>query len=353
MKVLVVGAAGFIGKNLVLRLQELGHEVFMFDKNNSLNDLATITDEVSFIYHLGGINRAGSDEEFVTGNVDLTSAVVKMASQKNLPVLYSSTTKIETEPYLVYSITKLQGEKIVKKLGKNGHIICLPNVFGKWAQPFYNSVVATFIEQVYQDQVMVTHDAKLTLAYIDDVTEVLLSYLGPKVLPLVTYEKTVPEIASLLRFFKKELTTFTFSRKDDFETKLFATFLSAIPKSDLFHPLNVHLDERGSFTELIKSEHQMQVSLNVINPGFTKGNHYHHTKIEIFTCIDGEAEVTLKHLGNGDEFMIVLNSLHRTVFIPPGYLHQISNKQAQEFKMLIYSFSFFDPEHSDTYQEMK
>ena len=365
--ILVTGSDGFVGKNFTARLNELADfKVFTFDKKDSLSDLDKYVQNADIIFHLAGINRPETDDEFVRGNAGFTEHIISLAlkSNKTLPVVFSSS--IQAEINNPYGISKKKAEDVLinysKKTGSKIFIFRFPNLFGKWCMPNYNSVVATYCYNVSHGlEIHISNrENKLTLAYIDDVITEFIKILkfdsfdetGKYFYEVdKVYNITLGEVADKISSFysvKNSICIPDF--KDDFTRKLYSTFLSYFEKETFSYPLQVHCDERGSLFEVLKSSNIGQIFISTTKPGIERGNHYHHTKIEKFIVIKGNGIVKLRNiLGNEIIEYRVSGDSPVSIDIPPGYTHSIINTGNTEMITLFWANEIFDPEIADTY----
>lgn len=310
MKILITGSNGFIAKNLIehLKTNENLH-LYLFDKKDSLNILETYVKEVDFIFHLAGVNRPKDITEFYEGNSNLTKNIVNILKEnkKNTPILFSSS--IQSNLDNDYGKSKLEAEKILLEYSKSTQakvfIYKLPNVFGKWSKPNYNSVISTWCYNIANNLDIQINDEKveLNLVYIDDVIKSFIKQLEIKEIKdyyveiETIYKKTLAEIRDLLFAFKENRTTLLIPNvASGFERALYATYLSYLPTDDFSYTLNGHKDERGTFYEILKTLNSGQFSLSTTAPGITRGNHYHHTKNEKFLVVRGEALIEFRHI---------------------------------------------------------
>lgn len=370
MKVLVTGANGFIGKNLTAELNRReGIEVLSFDIDTPLERLEEYCQDCDFVYNLAGINRPEHAEEFMEGNlgfaVTLTGTLKKYGNI--CPIMNSSSIQAALEN--PYGKSKKAGEDRLfaygQQTGSPVYIYRFPNVFGKWCRPNYNSAVATFCFNIAHGLPIKVNDRStvLRLVYIDDVVEELLQTLdrhphvnadGYCYVP-VEYEITLGEIVNLLYSFKESRKNLMIPdmTQGSFEKKLYSTYLSYLPENDFSYLLEMKVDERGSFTEVLKSADRGQVSVNISKPGITKGNHWHHTKNEKFLVVSGEGLIRFRKYGC-DEVIEYLVSGKRleVVDIPTGYAHSIVNVGDTDLVTLMWCNECFDPGKPDTIYEM-
>lgn len=363
-KCLVTGAGGFLGKNLVLFLEQAGIPVLPYHHGNGEDALAACCRECSFVFHLAGVNRPEHVKEYEIGNVGFTEKLVQTLEQVGnpCPVVFSSSVQAERES--PYGISKRRAEDLLLEHGKRTdaavRIYRLPNVFGKWCRPNYNSVIATFCYNQARGLSLVVNDAArlLRLVYVDDVAEAFLQLLAEKAneggafreIP-VTYQKTVGEIAVLVKSFgncRRELHVPELD--DDFTRKLYSTYLSYLPQEELSYPLEMHEDARGSFTEFLRTNGQGQFSVNISRPHIVKGNHWHHTKHEKFLVVKGEGVIRLRKVGEREiaTFPVSGEKLE-VVEIPPGYTHNIENTGEEDMVTLMWANENFNPERPDTW----
>ncbi len=367
MKVLVTGAEGFVGKNLCLALSRLeGIEVLKFDLANSRDELKGFLAEADFIFHLAGVNRPKEDTEFAQGNTVFTEDILDalVALGKKTPVLLSSSTQAALEN--PYGQSKKAAEDAVfayhRTTGAPVFVYRLANVFGKWCRPNYNSAVATWCHNIAHGLPIQVRDraATVTLVYIDDVVAAFMGCLSAKagradVLSVApAYTRTLGEIADLIETFQKESETLQVpDQRDAFTKKLYATFLSYLPEDRFSYALNMHVDARGSFTEVLHSAERGQVSVNISKPGITKGQHWHHTKHEKFLVVSGEGVIRFRKM-LGDDRIIeyrVSGAKLEVVRIPPGYTHNIENTGGGDMVTLMWANEVFDPTKPDTFFE--
>ncbi|NCA95995.1 MAG: NAD-dependent epimerase/dehydratase family protein, partial [Methanomicrobia archaeon] len=315
MNVLVTGANGFIGKNLCLELKNQGYTILPFDVDKSDKDLADNILAADFIIHLAGVNRPLNNKEFYDGNTNFTKKLIDfiLLNGKKIPLIFSSSTQAELDNDYGKS-KKMAEEFLFDFMDKQDNpviIYRLTNVFGKWCKPNYNSVVATFCHNIANDLPIEIRDENyiLKLVYIDDVVKEFIHCLSEtkslnnkkirEVQP--AYSLSLGELANKLLSFKKTRETFFVPDiKTDFDRKLYSTYISYYGADDFAYDFKMNVDDRGSFTELLKTFADGQVSVNVSKPGITKGNHYHHTKNEKFIVVSGECEIKFRKIGTED-----------------------------------------------------
>lgn len=369
MKVLVTGANGFIGKNLTAELSRReGVEIFPFDVDTPLERLEEYCRDCDFVYNLAGINRPEHAEEFMEGNFGFAATLTEtLKKYGNLcPIMNSSSIQASLEN--PYGQSKKAGEDMLfaygQETGASVYIYRFPNVFGKWCRPNYNSAVATFCYNIAHDQPIKVNDRStmMRLVYIDDVVEELLQALdrhphvntdGYCYVP-VEHEITLGEIVNLLYSFKESRKNLMIPdmTQGSFEKKLYSTYLSYLPENAFSYPLEMKTDERGSFTEILKSIDRGQVSVNISKPGITKGNHWHHTKNEKFLVVSGEGLIRFRKHGSDEiiEYHVSGERLE-VVDIPTGYTHSIVNVGDTNLVTLMWCNECFDPGKPDTIYE--
>lgn len=363
MKVLVTGAKGFIGRNLVTTLkQDTNVEVIEVDIEQSVEELKQATLESEFIFHLAGVNRPKNDQEFFEGNTGLTETIIETLKQhqKKTPILITSSIQAELEN--AYGQSKKAAEDVLKnysqETGANSYIYRLPNVFGKWCRPNYNSAVSTFCHKIARNEEIWINDRSisLNLVYIDDVVRCFIETMQsqPKtndyleVTPV--HPATLGEIVDLLVSFKESRESRTVAKMDDpLAKKLYSTYLSYLPEDQFNYPLQMNIDHRGSFTEFIKTPDRGQVSVNISKPGITKGNHWHHTKNEKFLVVSGTGVIRFRRIDCDEviEYYVSGEKLE-VVDIPVGYTHNIENLGSTDMVTIMWCNECFDPEKPDT-----
>lgn len=362
MRVLVTGANGFIGKNLIVHLQEQGIEFVSFTHDMALSDLASALDGIDFVFHLAGINRPKELTEFTQGNAELTAQLCDLIrlSGKRIPVLYTSS--IQAAADNPYGLSKLAAEEVLisleKDTGSPVYLYRLPNVFGKWSRPNYNSAVATFCHNIVNDLPVQINDpaSVINLVYIDDVIQNFLRILEqqptgvvrPEVSP--TYKITVGELADQIRVFKGGRESMvTESVGVGFTRALYSTYLSFLRPEQFTYPLTAHADTRGRFVEMLKTKDSGQFSFFTAHPGITRGGHYHHTKNEKFLVIQGKARFGFRHIVTGETYeLFTEGEKPEVVETVPGWSHDITNIGDNEMIVMLWANEIFDRQHPDT-----
>lgn len=365
MKILVTGAKGFIGKNLIIQLKNLEFtDIFECDRDTDLSLLEQYCKEADFVYHLAGVNRSELQSDFMEGNFGFTSTLLDMLKKHNntCPLLISSS--IQATLNNPYGMSKKAVEDLIfqysKEMGVKVLVYRLPNVFGKWCRPGYNSVVATFCHNIASNLPIIVNDPNtvLNLVYIDDVIAEFIKTLHGKEnriglfceIPTV-YTITLGEIVKLIYSFKDSRNEFTVPNMlDELSKKLYSTYLSYLPEDEFSYNLKMNIDNRGSFTEFIKTLDRGQISINISKPGVTKGNHWHHTKNEKFLVVSGRGVIRFRKI-NKEEVIeyYVSGEKMEVVDIPPGYTHNIENLGETDMVTIIWANEVFNPNEPDTY----
>jgi UDP-2-acetamido-2,6-beta-L-arabino-hexul-4-ose reductase len=364
MKVLVTGAEGFLAKNLITHLQrDKSIQLYLYTKKDSKTLLEAYVKEVDFIYHLAGVNRPKNTKEFYEGNSNLTKIIVDALrfADKSTPVVLSSSIQAELDND--YGKSKLEAEQLLLDYAKvtnaRVYIYRLPNVFGKWSKPNYNSVIATWCYNIANDlEIQVNNrDSELTLVYVDDVIKSFIEKLENKNNNNVycevenIYKKTLGEIEELLYKFKENRKTLLIPNvASGFQRALYATYLSYLPIDTFSYELNGHKDSRGTFYEILKTLDAGQFSVSTTAPGVTRGNHFHHTKNEKFLVVKGRAKIEFKHIISNEKISYeVSDAKMEIVEMIPGYTHNITNIGDEEMILFLWANEIFDKNNPDTY----
>ena len=366
MNVLITGAAGFLGRNLVACLAvSPEYRVLGYDREDSWAALADGLNQADFVFHLAGINRPDNEQEFVTGNIELTERICThlLRSGRAVPLLLSSSVQATLDN--PYGRSKAEAETVVadyaRQSGARTCIYRLVNVFGKWSRPNYNSVVATFCYNIARDLPITISDPTrlLTLVYVDDVVRRFVHDLGTslgeggllraEVSP--TYQITLGALAAHLQQFRAVRSTLRMPDfGDPFVGKLYATYLSYLPEEGFAYNLDRKCDNRGCLAEFVKLPAFGQIFVSRTAPGITRGNHYHHTKTEKFLVLEGDAIVRFRRLDDAAviEYSVTGTEM-RVVDIPPGYTHSLENVGTGELVTLFWASEIFDAAKADTY----
>lgn len=367
MKILVTGANGFIGKNLIERLRYLqAGEILEYDRETDREYLEQCCHDCNFVYHLAGVNRPERQEEYQEGNFCFTSELLGLLKKnKNIcPIVLSSS--IQAEQDNPYGRSKRASEELLKAYGKDTGakvlIYRFPNVFGKWCRPNYNSVVATFCHNITHGIPIQVNGREtcLQLVYIDDVVTELIHVLNGEVRISNTgygqvqpvHQATLGEIADLLETFQMSRRTLLVPdmTQGSFSKKLYSTYLSYLPENEFLYPLKMNRDERGSFTEILRTMDRGQFSVNITKPGIEKGNHWHNTKNEKFVVVSGNALIQFRKPGSNHIISYrVSGERIEVVDIPVGYTHNIINEGCTDLVTFMWCNECFDSEQPDTY----
>lgn len=378
MNILITGAKGFVGKNLCEALKNIRDkkdrtrpelligEIFEYDVDSNGFELEEYLEKCDFVFNLAGVNRPENPKDFIMGNVDFLEKLLNGLKEKGnvCPVMLSSSVQAELDND--YGKSKKAGEELLMKYSKETgakiYIYRFTNLFGKWSRPNYNSVVATFCNNIANDLPIKISDPEktLTLCYIDDVINELLNLLEGKESPsykvLPEYKVTLKEIASLIESFKDQPRSLLMPKisEGSFEKKLYSTYLSYLPKEKICFDLKTNSDERGSFTEILKTLDCGQISVNVSKPGITKGQHWHNSKWELFIVVSGHALITQRKLGTDEVISFEVSSDKlQAVHMLPGYTHNIINlSDKEDLVTLMWANENFDPEKPDTFFEV-
>ncbi len=396
MKILITGARGFVGKNLVENLKNIQEgknrtrdlvidSIFEYDIDSTKEELEQYCRECDFVFNLAGVNRPKNEEEFMKGNFGFASDLLDTLKkyENTCPVMLSSSiqaTLIGRYGTSDYGKSKLAGEELFfaygMETGAKVLVYRFPNLFGKWCRPNYNSAVATFCNNMANDLPIQVNDpsTELELLYIDDLVEEMLDALegrehhcefngldtvskedGRYCYVPVTHKATLGEIVSLLESFKSQPNTLLMPSIPDgsFAKKLYSTYLSYLPEEKVSFDLKMNRDERGSFTELLKTSNHGQFSVNISKPGITKGQHWHNSKWEFFIVVSGHALIQERKIGTDEviEFEVSGDKI-QAVHMLPGYTHNIINlSDTQDLVTVMWANESFDPKHPDTFFE--
>ncbi len=361
MNVLVTGSKGFIGKNLLIHLSLIPDvKIIEYDMDDNFSKIEDNINNIDFIFHLAGVNRPDNVDEFYKGNTDLTKSIIDLLNdkKKTIPFVYSSSTQAELDND--YGKSKRQAEEYISSNYNNGIIYRFHNVFGKWCRPNYNSVIATFCYNISHNLEISVNDPdkELELIYIDDICETLVklltdndnknkkvNYIEPR------YKKTLGEIADLIKSFKGNMESiFVPKTGDAFIKKLFATYVSYVPIEEMVTRTEMHVDARGSFTELVKTLDSGQFSVSVSAPGVFRGNHYHNTKMERFIVVKGKAKISFRKVDDSEKIDFVVSGDDiKVITIPVGYTHKIENIGDDDMILCLWCNELLDHNHMDTY----
>ncbi|MDJ0304945.1 NAD-dependent epimerase/dehydratase family protein [Dehalobacter sp.] len=363
-KVLVTGANGFIGGNLITALNG-NAEILKYDIENTLEELKAFVREADFIFHLAGVNRPLEVSEFNAGNKGFTELILEILKDNDLntPVLMTSSTQAVLDN--PYGQSKKDAESLMfeysAQTGAQVFVYRLPNVFGKWCRPNYNSVVATWCYNVSHGlPIQINNpDTELNLVYIDDVIQEFIGALNGSASRIDTgfcfisrtFSTTLRQLADMLNTFKESRNSLIMpSLEGDFERFLYATYLSYLAKDDFCYDLEMKEDQRGWLAEFFKSPSMGQIFISRTKPGITRGNHWHHTKVEKFLVIEGEAVIRFRQISGQEviEYNVSGDRL-QVLDIPPGYTHSIQNVGNTDVLTLFWADEIFNQERPDTF----
>lgn len=364
MNILVTGSNGFIGKNLILHLSERADTTILcFSREHTSDDLYKMVSAADMIFHLAGVNRPQDPAEFYHGNTDLTKRLCAelYRSGKKIPVVYSSS--IQAEADNPYGASKRQAESALldyaNNTGASIFIYRLPNVFGKWARPNYNSVVATFCNNISQGLPIQVNDpdAEVNLVYIDDVVKSFLSVLDGEcrekgfVEIEQKYQTTVGDLAQQIALFKESRDNLiTENVGDGLVRALYSTYISYLKPEQFSYTVPMHADQRGVFVEMLKTKEAGQFSFFTAHPGVTRGGHYHHSKTEKFLVIKGRACFRFRHMATGEFYERYTDGKNAEVVeTVTGWTHDITNVGVDELVVMLWANEIFDRENPDTY----
>lgn len=381
MKVLVTGAKGFVGKNLVAQLNNIKDgkarcygdlkvdAVYEYDIDSTIEELDAFCKDCDFVFNLAGVNRPQNQEEFMQGNFGFASTLLDTLKKhgNKCPVMISSSTQAALDN--PYGESKRAGEQLMfsyaEETGAKVLVYRFPNLFGKWCRPNYNSAVATFCNNIANDLPIQVNDPKivLNLVYIDDLVDEMIAALKGEEhrkeqfcsVPIV-HSVALGEIVEMLYKFKEQPQSLIVPEipNNSFIKKLYSTFLSYFPKEKVAFPLKMNIDDRGSFTELLKSKNVGQVSINISKPGITKGQHWHNSKWEFFIVVAGHGLIQERKIGSDEviEFEVSGDKIE-AVHMLPGYTHNIINlSQTENLVTVMWANESFDPNKPDTFFEV-
>ncbi|TAJ60731.1 capsular polysaccharide biosynthesis protein CapF [Variovorax sp.] len=371
MKVLITGARGFVGKNLQLHLAERKNvEVVRFTRDDHVEQLPALLEDVDFVFHLAGVNRPQDPQEFAIGNAELTLnlchavGAVAESTGKKVPIVYTSSTQAGRDN--PYGHSKRRAEQTLQAAafghGIPVHIFRLPNVFGKWCKPNYNSAVATFCHNIARDLPIQVNDpaAPVTLVYVDDVIERFVQLMDGVDAAVDTegfatvapqYTTTVGEVAQQIQSFKDSRSTLMTDRVGTGLVRaLYSTYVSYLPPESFAYPVQQHGDARGVFVEMLKTPDAGQFSFFTAHPGITRGGHYHHSKTEKFLVIKGQARFKFRHMQTGETHeLVTAGDKSAIVETVPGWTHDITNIGTEEMVVMLWANEVFDRARPDTF----
>ena len=366
MKILVTGAKGFVGKNLIAQLRNEDYtDIFEYDIDTDPALLDEYTRECDFVFHLAGVNRPKDPEEFMKGNFGFTSVLLDKLEEANNKATVLITSSIQAALDNPYGESKKAGEDLLfdysAKTGAPVYVYRLPNVFGKWCRPNYNSAVATFCNNIANDLPIQVNDRNvdMSLVYIDDVVEEFIRALKGQPTVLEGDFKGVPvvhkcklgDIVDIIMSFKEMRRKLSIpDMSNPLVSKLYSTYLSYLPTDGFAYDLDMHVDNRGSFTEFLRNPDRGQVSVNISHPGITKGQHWHHSKNEKFLVVKGEGLIRFRKIDSEEiiEYRVSGDKL-QVVDIPTGYTHSIVNVGDEDMVTVMWANEPFNPDKPDTY----
>lgn len=397
MKVLVTGSNGFVGKNLVTQLRNISEgrarwydgvtieEVYTYDVNSTPEALDKYCKDADFVFNLAGVNRPKNNDEFMAGNFGFASTLLDTLKKygNKCPVMLSSSIQASLEGRYAnsdYGKSKLAGEELFRSYSEETSapvlIYRFPNLFGKWSKPNYNTVVATFCHNIANGLPIQVNDPTtvLEMLYIDDIVDEFIELLrggghrcdydgvnsvanpnGRFYYVPTTHTVTLGYIADLLQKFSEQPSTLFMPEMapGSFEKKLYATYLSFLPKEKVAFPLKMNVDGRGSFTELLRTEKCGQFSVNISKPGITKGQHWHNTKWEFFIVVSGKALIQERNIFTDEVWNFEVSGKHiQAVHMLPGYTHNIINlSDKEDLVTVMWANEVFNPDRPDTYAE--
>ena len=371
MNVLITGSEGFIGKNLNLYLKQFPDiTVHTFNRKQDEHELSALLQDMDFVFHLAGVNRPQNPADFTTDNIGLTEVLYQSIAEvihktgRKIPVLFSSSIHAEAETD--YGRSKRAAENRLASLFNefdNPVYICrLPGVFGKWARPNYNSVVATFCHNIANEKPVHIDDPEkaIRLVYIDDVMASFVRVMDGNSVDVDNsiFLEVKPEFNVKLGDIVSTLGNFKHSRKTlinervgtGFVRALYSTYISYLPVSQFSYPVKAHSDSRGTFVEAFKSHDSGQVSYFTAYPGITRGGHYHHTKTEKFLVLSGKARFKFRHMITGEYYEVVTSDAEPVIIETiPGWAHDVTNIGSETLIAIVWANEIFDPENPDTF----
>lgn len=379
MKILVTGAKGFVGRNLCENLKNIRdgkdrtrgvdvEEIFEFDIDTPKEKLSEYCKTADFVFHLAGVNRPKDEKEFMEGNFGFTSELLETLKKFENKATVMISSSIQAALDNPYGKSKKSGEDLLFKYGEENNVKIMvyrfPNLFGKWCKPNYNSVIATFCHNIAHDlPIQINNPShELTLCYIDDVVDELIRALKGEEnrhdnfcrVP-IEHNVELGKIAKLIYSFKESRNTKNVPNmtSGSFSKKLYSTYLSYLEPNNFAYKLKMNCDNRGSFTEILRTENAGQFSVNISKPGITKGQHWHNTKNEKFVVVSGHGLIQLRKIGSDEIVNYEVSGEEITVVdMIPGYTHNIINlSETEELVTFMWGNECFDPEHPDTYFE--
>lgn len=366
--ILITGSGGFIGKNLVATLRQAGYtDLMCFERDDTPETLAAYCARAAFVVHLAGINRPKDPSEFYTGNAGLTDTLLADLEAAHNPAPVLVTSSIQAALDNDYGKSKLAAEDAIfahgEKCGSPVYVFRMEGVFGKWCRPNYNSVVATFCHNIAHGLPIQVRDPayELPLVYIDDVVACILDAFDGRVKmdrgarPIChihpVHTTTLGHLADTIRGFADGRHTLAVPdlAPGSLEKKLYSTYVSYLPEDGFSYPLTMHADDRGSFTEILRTAERGQFSVNIIHPGVVKGNHWHHSKTEKYLVVSGQCTTRLRRMDSDVVHELVTSGDKLEVIdIPTGYTHNIENTGTTDAVVFMWANEPYDPAVPDT-----
>lgn len=366
--VLITGSNGFIGSNLKFHLLENNYKILEYKSKDSLQKLKNLIAKSDFIFHLGGINKSNKDKDFVKNNIILTKKICQftLENKREIPIFFSSTTQINKKISSIYSKTKKEAEKVLINNSKKIKVMIarLPNVYGKWSKPNYNSFVATCCYNISRNLPIKVIDGKkkIELIYIDDLISILMKTIkrvSKKKLTIIKIKKiskvTVKQIYDKIsNFDDKRIKDKSVSSNKGLDANLYSTYVSFLPKKKFSYFVKGNFSSSGSFTEFIKNKKLGQISILKVKPGSIRGNHYHHSKVEKFLIVTGKAKFEYKDVKDNKKTTILCSSAKlKVVETIPGFTHNIKNIGKKDLIAIIWSNQIYNKKKPDTiYQKI-
>jgi UDP-2-acetamido-2,6-beta-L-arabino-hexul-4-ose reductase len=364
VRILVTGANGFVGKNLLVHLSRRADvETLLITRESTSEDLDRAANQADMVFHLAGVNRPENVDEFASGNVDSTRrlCLALNSTSRKIPIVYTSSIQAECDN--PYGVSKRRAEKILLDHGAASsspiYLYRLPNVFGKWCRPNYNSAVATFCHNIARGLPIQINDplAQISLVYIDDLissfSEVIDGCVQVDAYRIVTpsYGITVGELARQIRAFKdSRMSLLTEAVGSGLTRALYSTYVSYLPTEQFAYNVPKYGDARGVFVEMLKTHDSGQFSYFTAHPGITRGIHYHHSKTEKFLVIKGKARFGFRHIVTGERFALTTSGdTPQIVETVPGWSHDITNIGDDEMIVMLWANEIFDRDRPDTY----
>jgi len=365
MKILVTGARGFLGRNLIVALRRNpDHVIYEYDLDSLHESLEAALASADVIYHLAGVNRPRDPDEFISGNVEFTAYLCNTLSRLGRDPTLIFTSSVQAASDNPYGLSKRKAEEILADFGRSTGakvaVFRLPGVFGKWCRPNYNSVVATFCNNIARGIPIAIKDParEIDLVHIDDVVKAFIDIMETKqennnqyceIQPV--FRVTVSRLAELLTRFKAGRTDLMIPDfSDPFIRRLYSTYISYIPESEFAYSLPIQADARGELAEFLKSVHFGQIFVSRTRPGIVRGHHYHDLKVEKFAVLEGQAIIRFRSIQGDDPFEYRVSGREfRVVDIPPGYTHSIKNIGNTDMVVLFWAFEPYDPIRPDIY----